>query len=183
VTNEALVYFGDCLDHTLICPEQLRSFGIVVDDTPKQFSPKLTHSIEVPGDNLTIVPLEMNGVVSYYSSHKPSKDELENCQQNTLSSNIPWDPNDPSWETQERAMNQQMQVSEVIQNRDIDPDVTHVDGEETHFILIPDPPELLDEDEFAKRMIQLVNVAGDDWNGDGLDRYENPNLFRLTDID
>jgi hypothetical protein len=35
--------------HWLICPNQLRSFGIVVDDTPKQFSPKLTHSIELPG--------------------------------------------------------------------------------------------------------------------------------------
>jgi hypothetical protein len=77
VMNEAL-YFGNRLNHTLICPNQLRSFGIVVDDTPRQFSPKLTHSIEVPGDNLTI-PLEMNGVFSYFSSHKPFKDELENC--------------------------------------------------------------------------------------------------------
>jgi hypothetical protein len=48
VMNEAL-YFGDRLDHTLICPNQLRSFGIVVDDTPKQFSPTSTHSIEVLG--------------------------------------------------------------------------------------------------------------------------------------
>jgi hypothetical protein len=51
-----------------------------------------------------------------------------------------------------------MRVSEVIQNGDRDPDVTHVDEKETHFVLIPDPPELLDEDKFAKRMIQLVNV-------------------------
>jgi hypothetical protein len=48
--------------------------------------------------------------------------------------------------------------------------------------LIPDPPEVLDEDKFAERMIQLVNVTGDNWNGDGLNGYENPNLFRLTDI-
>jgi hypothetical protein len=59
VMNKTLC-FGNRLDHTLICPDQLRSFGIVVDDTPKQFSPKSTYSIEVPGDNLTI-PLEMNG--------------------------------------------------------------------------------------------------------------------------
>jgi hypothetical protein len=102
VMNEALC-FGDCLDHTLICPNQLCSFGIVVDDTPKQFSPKSTHSIELPGDNPTI-PLEMNGVVSYFSSHKSSKDELENCWQITLSSDIPWNPNNLSWETQERAL-------------------------------------------------------------------------------
>jgi hypothetical protein len=65
-------------------------------------------------------------------------------------------------------MNQQMRVSEVIRNGDRDPDVTRVDGEETHFVLILDPPALLDEGEFAKRMIQLVNVAWDDcWNGRG----------------
>jgi hypothetical protein len=75
-----------------------------------------------------------------------------------------------------------MRVSEVIRNGERDPDVTHVDGEETHFILIPHPPELLDEDKFAKRMIQSVNVARDDWNGDGLDGYENPDLFHLSDI-
>jgi hypothetical protein len=70
VMNRAL-HFGDRFDHTLICPNQLHSFGIVVDNTHKQFSPKSAHSIEVPGDYLTI-PLEMNGVVSYFSSHKPS---------------------------------------------------------------------------------------------------------------
>jgi hypothetical protein len=107
VMNKAL-YFGNHLNYTLICPNQLRSFGIVVDDTPKQFSPKSTHSIEVPEDNLTI-PLEMNGVVSYVSNHKPSKDELENCQQITLSSNIPWNPNNLSWETREQVLvNQQI---------------------------------------------------------------------------
>jgi hypothetical protein len=74
-----------------------------------------------------------------------------------------------------------MRVSEVIWNGDIDPDVACVDGVERHFDLIPDPPELLDEDEFAERMIQLVNVAREDWNGDRLDGYENTDLFRLMD--
>jgi hypothetical protein len=136
----------------------------------------------VPSENITI-PLELTGVVSYFSSHKPSAEELENCRRITLSSDVPWDPNNPSWEKQERAMDQQMRVSEVIRNGDRDPDVTHVDGEETHFVLIPDPPELLDEDEFAERIVQSVNVAGDDWNGDGLDGYENRDLFCLTDMD
>jgi hypothetical protein len=40
VMNEAL-YFGDRLDHTLICPSQLCSFGIVVNDTPKQIQPQI----------------------------------------------------------------------------------------------------------------------------------------------
>jgi hypothetical protein len=102
VMNEAL-FFGDRLDHTLICPNQLRSFGIIVNDTPKQFDSTSTHSIEVPSDNMTI-PLEMNGVVSYFASHKPSTDELLNCKRIVISSDVPWDPNDPSWERQERAV-------------------------------------------------------------------------------
>jgi aspartate/methionine/tyrosine aminotransferase len=71
----------------------------------------------------------------------------------------------------------------VIRNGDRDPNVTCGDGEETDFVLIPDLPELLDEDKFAKRMIESVNVAGYDWNGDGLDGYKNLDLFHLTDID
>ena len=77
VMNEAL-YFGDRLDHTLICPNQLRSFGIVVDDTPQQFNLESKHCIEVPAEDI-VIPLELNGVVSYFSSHKPSQDELDNC--------------------------------------------------------------------------------------------------------
>jgi hypothetical protein len=102
VMNKAL-YFGNHLEHTLICPNQLHSFGIVVDNTSKQFNPKSTHPIAaVPGDNNLTIQLEMNGVISYLSSHKLSKDELENCRHITLTSNIPFDPNDPSWEMQEK---------------------------------------------------------------------------------
>jgi hypothetical protein len=36
-----------------------------------------------------------------------------------------------------------MRVSEVIQNGDRNPDVAHFDGEGTHFIFIPDPPDYL----------------------------------------
>jgi hypothetical protein len=154
----------------------------VVSDTPKQFDSKSSHAIEVPAENLTI-PLEMNGVVSYFSSHKPSEDELANCRRVTLSSDVPWDPNDPSWETQEKAMDRQQRVSEVILNGDRYPDVARVDGEEAPFVLIPDPPELLDDGEFVDRLIQSVNVAGDNWNGDGLDGYENPDLFCQDDVE
>jgi hypothetical protein len=55
VMNEAL-FFGVRLDHTLICPNQLRSFGFIVNDIPKQFDSKSTHSIEVPADNLKLYP-------------------------------------------------------------------------------------------------------------------------------
>jgi hypothetical protein len=45
--NQAL-FMGDCLDSALLCPNQIRSHGIIVDDVPKNFSadPSIaTHSI------------------------------------------------------------------------------------------------------------------------------------------
>ena len=35
VFNEAL-YFGERMAHTLLCPNQLRAYGVTVDDTPTQ---------------------------------------------------------------------------------------------------------------------------------------------------
>ena len=71
------LYFGDRLCHSLICPNQLRSNGVVVNDVPRQFDGRSTHSIVVPGDDSGIeIPLEMNGVISYFASHRPTGEEL-----------------------------------------------------------------------------------------------------------
>lgn len=53
---------------------------------------------------------------------------------------------------QERAMDQQqIRNSKVIWNGDKNPGITDVvNGDELHFVLIPDPPGLLDENEFTK---------------------------------
>jgi len=77
VMHEAL-YFGDRLDHTLICPNQLRSYGIDVYDTPRQFDQTSVHAIVIPEEKL-IIPLDLNGVVSYFATHKPSDNDLANC--------------------------------------------------------------------------------------------------------
>ena len=45
------LYFGDRMTHTLICPNQLRSNGVVVNDVPRQFDMGSSHSILVPGDD------------------------------------------------------------------------------------------------------------------------------------
>ena len=182
VMHEAL-YFGDRLDHSLICPNQLRSYGIVVDDVPRQFDPQSVHSIVVPGEDVTI-PLDMNGVVSYFASHKPSEDDLDNCRRVVLSSDVPWNPSDPIFEIQERAVESRAsQVSEVLQNGDASPEVSveevFDDEEDNSWVL--KPPELLSEYELAERFRQSVNVAGDDQNGDGLDGYEDSELYPISE--
>jgi hypothetical protein len=38
----------------------------------------------------------------------------------------------------------------------------------------------LDDLEFATRLIEEVNISGDDWNGDGKDGYLDQDLFPET---
>ena len=98
------LYFGKRLCHSLICPNQLRSYGVAVNDVPRQFDGQSTHSIVVSGDDDGIeIPLDMNGVISYFASHRPSDDELENCTRIVMCSDKPWVPNDPLFAEQELA--------------------------------------------------------------------------------
>ena len=62
VIHEAL-YFGDRLKESLLCPNQLRAAGNLVQDALIQFDSKSSHSITIPG-KLELL-LEMHGVISY----------------------------------------------------------------------------------------------------------------------
>jgi len=73
VINEAL-YFGDRMPHSLICPNQLRSHGLIVNDIPKVFDKESSHSIIIPGK--LELPLRTRGVLSYLQTRKPTEDEL-----------------------------------------------------------------------------------------------------------
>ena len=48
--------------------------------------------------------------------------------------------------------------------------------------LLPTPAELLPDDEFASRLISAVNIASDDWIGDGTSGYEDDELFVNQDL-
>jgi len=89
VINEAL-YFGDRMDHSLLCPNQLRDFGLIVNDVPKSYDPNSTHSIIIPGQ--LELPLQMRGVISYLETRKPTEGELKNCPRYEITSAASWDP-------------------------------------------------------------------------------------------
>jgi hypothetical protein len=65
VTAQSL-YFGDKLENTLICPNQMRSHGIEVDDVPRHLSidGKSSHSIYVPAEDVRL-PLVLHGCILY----------------------------------------------------------------------------------------------------------------------
>ena len=89
IINEAL-YFGDRMNHTLLCPNQLRYNGIQVHDTPKAFDPKSPHAIIIPGQ--AHLPLHLHGVISFLETRKATEEEVLNCDRVELTSPAPWNP-------------------------------------------------------------------------------------------
>jgi hypothetical protein len=73
IVHEAL-YFGDRVEVTLLCPNQMRANGLQVEDVPRQFDPKSSHSIYVPDDKIRI-PLTIEGVLSGFVCRKPTWEE------------------------------------------------------------------------------------------------------------
>jgi hypothetical protein len=94
IINQGL-YMGDMLKSSLLTPNQLWNFGIIVDDCPIHLAPDpslATHSIYSPHDELCI-PLQFKGIISCFTSWYPTTNELESCRWIELSSSNGWDPN------------------------------------------------------------------------------------------
>jgi hypothetical protein len=92
-----------------------------------------------------------------------------------MCSDYPWDPtNNPSFASQERAVAHTSDVSAVRQHGD---GVCGDSRDEGLPSLLPTPAELFSEDEFASRLISAVNIASDDWVGDGTEGYTDEDLF------
>jgi hypothetical protein len=93
VIGQAL-YMGDKINNTLLCPNQMRAYGLNVDDTPVHLAPKdrpSTHSIYSPEESFDI-PLYLKGVFSYFPSRTPISDELETCRRIHLTNEFKWNP-------------------------------------------------------------------------------------------
>jgi hypothetical protein len=73
------IYMGDTLQHSLICPNQLRARGVIVEDRPQHLSTKSnpsSHSIYDPDEDFRL-PLSLKGVTSYFTSRTPTSQEIE----------------------------------------------------------------------------------------------------------
>ncbi len=100
---EQALYFGDKLENTLLCPNQLRAHGVVVDDVPIHLSPNpatATHSIYFPEEDVCL-PLLMKGCISYLPTRYPSDKELNDCLWIAATSNLEWDPHSSEFSNQE----------------------------------------------------------------------------------
>jgi hypothetical protein len=81
IFNEAL-YYGVKLDHSLINPNQIRSYGIDFWDNP--FDKQRGLSIDI-NDELTI-PMYSKGTKIQFTMRTPTQDELRDCPRITMTS-------------------------------------------------------------------------------------------------
>jgi hypothetical protein len=113
------LYQGGLLNYTLICPNQLRSNGIIVDDVPKHLSPDpsmATHSIHIPNDELRI-PLDLKGVISYFITRAPTPQEVETCKWIMLTSETDWDPHSDSFKINESNYDDDENIPDTIKDQ------------------------------------------------------------------
>lgn len=91
--NQALD-FTDSMQHSLLCTNQSRFHGVVVDDIPTflDYNKRSTHSIYFPTEDIRL-PLDMHGPISFLPVRYPTDDELDTCLHLELSDgSTPWDP-------------------------------------------------------------------------------------------
>ena len=89
VFNEAL-YYGEKLDHSLINPNQLRSFGIPLWDNPYD----VAHGLSIDVHSSLSIPLYTSGTKVGFRTRVPTKNELTTCEHISMTSSHPWNPAD-----------------------------------------------------------------------------------------
>jgi hypothetical protein len=190
IINQAL-YFGDRLKNTLLTPNQMRDYGIEVDDAPRQYVAGSQHSLYVPDSNLRI-PLQLRGIFSFLESRKPTQQEMDECEHIVLTSDAPWEPCSVEFANREQeAVRSDRRVSLV--------DSGGNSTGQVHYIAYPSDTRTvaaaqrvletfrsLTEIEFCEtklvdRLIACVNVASDDHCGDGLDGRADPDVYPDSD--
>jgi hypothetical protein len=97
------IYMRDKMENSLICPNQLRTNGITLDDCPKHLAPPdkpSTHSIYLPDEDMYL-PLTLQGVTSSFTIRTPTVEEIETCKWITLSNEHEWDLHSTHFQEQE----------------------------------------------------------------------------------
>ena len=87
----------------------MRDAGHVVNDTPRQYDDKSTHSIMVRDPDLNYnlnIPLMLQGVISCFCSRQPTTEELNpgNCEWITMTMDEPWDPTSTRFKSREEEL-------------------------------------------------------------------------------
>ena len=117
------IYMADSMPNTLICPNQLRKHGVVVDDCPRHLSPvsnPSSHSITCRNEERELqIELKLQGVTSYFNTRTPTQTELETCKWIYLSDEYHWDPHSEEFQNQESNYKELQEIERDHESRNI----------------------------------------------------------------
>lgn len=142
VFHEAL-WMGGVLDHSLLNPNQMRQFGVIVQDNP--FDADQMH-IATEDDEL-VIPLESEGTTIFVNTRTPMEQELQEKRHIHLTSKAPWDPRDVCFPEPTRLVEEGRLASRVNQIRS----VAHLDNDGDAIYQ--------STQQFAERLVAQVNIT------------------------
>ena len=148
VFNEAL-WLGDQMQNTLINPNQLRYYGLLVKDDPYAINEPMRIESE-NGD--VILPLHSNGTVIYLDTWTPTDQDLQQLPHITMSSPHPWNPRDVKFPKTSRRVQEEMELRSVAISSVST--ASQFDTDEPS----DDDRTLLDIGDMSSRMISSVRV-------------------------
>ena len=176
VIHEAL-YFGDRVDVTLLNPNQLRANGVKVEDVPRQFDPKSSHSIYHPTAKLRI-PLSLDGISSGFVSRKPTWAEYEQYPHIELTSPMRWDPSSDEFAKKEETCVSSVCVAEKLLATDHARNASRLVSAVNSLRSMHVYPGQ-EDGSLADRLVAAVNVAADDIAGDGLSGHGDNDVYPM----
>jgi hypothetical protein len=115
------IYMGDTMPNTLLCPNQLRANGIIVDNCPKHLVPPnrpSAHALVCQDQDIQIA-LNLQGATSYFVTRTPTVNEIETCQWAHLSDEHNWDPHSDQFQQQEERYDDLQEYSRDPTSRNI----------------------------------------------------------------
>lgn len=107
------LWLADQLDHSLINPNQCRSYGISICDDP--FDPYRELGIHDPETNISI-PLSLESTIVLMRTRAPTQDEIKNCRRLIVMGNDEqWSPHDVTLIPQSQSQQEYKRIVSSVQ--------------------------------------------------------------------
>ena len=84
--------FTDTMKHSILCTNQARHGGVIINDTPRILDSSSTQDMRINnGEN--ILHLEMNGPIPYLPVSRPTQNDIDYLPRLKVTRNdVEWDP-------------------------------------------------------------------------------------------
>ena len=149
ILNEA-IWMGDKMQHTLINPNQLRAYGVSVQDNPFSEAPTFIAT----EDYEFVLPLTCTGTILGVATRTPTENELQTRPHISLSSEYEWDPQNVRFPKASRTVEEEVSrtIGSVRTEGDDNNSYEGNDGND------PTKLPLLNLGDMSQRMIASVKV-------------------------